>query len=182
MTDGRPVRRAAPSDAEAIAEAHVRGWQTSYRGIVPDAFLDGLDRTRRADAWREQLTAAVEPTPGRGTWVVEAPDGVAGFVDAGPARAEPIAPPDGAGEIFAIYLRPERRDQGYGRALLATALGDLAIARLTPVVLWVLEANAAGRRFYELAGFRVDGTAHTIDIAGAVLPELRYRLDPPPRT
>lgn len=180
MTEGPPVRRAGPADAEAIADAHVRGWQTAYRGIVPDSFLDGLDLARRADGWRERLSAPGDPTPGLGTWVVEAPDGVAGFVDAGPARAEPIEPPAGAGEIYAIYLRPERRGEGYGRALLTTALAELSEARLTPVVLWVLEGNPLGRRFYESAGFRPDGTAGPIDIAGAVLPELRYRLDPPP--
>jgi len=36
------VRAAEPADASEIARLHVRSWQVAYRGLLPDACLDGL--------------------------------------------------------------------------------------------------------------------------------------------
>ena len=169
------VRPATPDDAAAIADAHVRGWQAAYRGLVPDAILDGFDVERRAAAWQGRLTGDPGDAPTSWTWVAEASDGtVVGFCQAGVARDEGVAPPDGAGEVYAIYLRPERRGEGFGRALFATAVAQLDAAGLDPVLVWVFEANDATRRFYETAGFVADGARHPIDFDGVVIPEVRY--------
>lgn len=172
------VRFAIPDDADGIADAHIRGWQTAYRGLVPDAVLDGFSAERRATWWRTTLAERDDDEP-VWTWVVDAPDGIAGFVYAGAARDEPAdaPPPGGAGEVFAIYLRPERRGQGYGRRLFARAVTELTARGYDPLVVWVFEANPVGRRFYEAAGFRADGARHDIDFDGVVLPEIRYRRD-----
>jgi hypothetical protein len=42
-------------------------------------------------------------------------------------------------------------------------------------VLRVLEENARGRRFYEIAGWRFDGTRNDYERDGAPRHELRYR-------
>ena len=39
----------------------------------------------------------------------------------------------------------------------------------------MLEANRRARRFYEIAGWRMDGARKTFDIAGREIPEVRYR-------
>lgn len=175
MTE-RMVRPATPDDATAIAEAHVRGWQAAYRGLVPDAVLDGFDVARRASAWRERLTGdASDPTATRWTWVVERAGDVVGFCQAGAARDEGVAPPPGAGEVFAIYLRPEHRGMGLGRALFMAATTHLSATGFDPLLVWVFEANTATRRFYEAAGFVADGAVHAIDFDGVVVPEIRYR-------
>jgi hypothetical protein len=41
--------------------------------------------------------------------------------------------------------------------------------------LWVLEANARARAFYERAGWRHDGTRGFFERPGFAAPELRYR-------
>ena len=172
------VRLATPDDADALADAHIRGWQTAYRGLVPDAILDGFSMERRVAWWRTTLADRTDDDH-VWTWVAEAPDGVAGFVYTGAARPEPVdaLPPDGAGEVFAIYLRPERRGEGYGRALFTRAVDDLTARGYAPTIVWVFEANPTGRRFYEAAGFAADGARHDIDFDGVVIPEIRYRLD-----
>jgi len=167
------VRPATPDDSPAIADAHIRGWQTAYRGLVPDRILDGFDVARRAAWWRDHLRDRPAATDER-TWVVEADDGVAGFADAGPARSDAVAAPVGAGEVYAIYLRPEHRGQGYGRALFTAAIGDLVERGYDPLVVWVFEANHDTRRFYAASGFQPDGARNAIDFDGlAVLPEIR---------
>lgn len=42
------VRAACPGDAMEVAGVHVRAWQVGYRGLLPDAYLDGLRAEERA--------------------------------------------------------------------------------------------------------------------------------------
>ncbi len=45
----------------------------------------------------------------------------------------------------------------------------------TDVILWVLEDNPRARRFYEAAGWTLDGTRRPIEIFGIEVPEVRYQ-------
>ena len=160
MTDPT-VRLARPDDAEAIADAHVRGWLTTYRGLVPDSVLDGLSVERAPTFWRDTITARDGRRDRRPrTWVVEEAGQVRGFASTGEIRDQPDGLA-GAGEVFAIYLAPEARGRGLGRALFGHVVDDLRGRGLEPVVVWVFEANAGTRRFYEAAGFRARWRAPT---------------------
>ena len=168
------IRTATADDVPGIAQVHVHAWQRAYAGIVPDHHLDGLDVSSRA----AQLARRFGPDAPSGTvptLIATGRDGaVHGFVNAGPYRDQD-APADGPGwgEIYAIYVHPDRWGTGIGRTLLATALATLDSA--CPVALWVLEANASARRFYERSGFAADGARSTFEIAGALIPEVRYQ-------
>lgn len=123
------VRPARTDDAEPIADAHVRGWQAAYRGLVPDAILDGFSVERRAGYWRDTIAAqgpagATAETTAARTWVVEEAGAVCGFAATGPIRDAPLGLAS-AGEVFAIYLAPEVRGRGRGRALFGHAVADL---------------------------------------------------------
>jgi hypothetical protein len=61
--------------------------------------------------------------------------------------------------------------------LLGGALGNLVRAGSPPATLWVLEANARGRGFYERMGWRHDGTRSTHMVECANFPLLRYAVD-----
>jgi ribosomal protein S18 acetylase RimI-like enzyme len=173
---GPTVRAARPDDAEAIADAHVRGWLAAYRGVVPDAVLDGLSLERRTDQWRDTINAeTAAEAPATRTWVVEEAGLVRGFAATGAIRDQPDGLPT-AGEVFAIYLAPEARGRGFGRAIFSHAVGDLRARGFDPIVVWVFEANADARRFYEAAGFLPDGARQPVDFGEVALPEVRYRL------
>ena len=162
-------RPATAADLDAVAEVRVRSWQAAYRGIVPQAYLDALSPAAEADRRRPRF-----PRPGE--HVAEVDGRVVGWAAVGPYREEHgDAPAPGCGEVGAIYVLPERQGRGVGRELLVYALGELRRQELAPVLLWVLTANAPARRFYERAGFRPDGVTHDYEIAGATLPEVRYR-------
>ena len=165
------VRPATPSDAEAIAIVHVDSWRAAYRGIVPDEILAGLSVERRAAGWRE----TIESAPDDRVWVVERDDRVIGFAATGPARDDDAVA--GSGEVMAIYLDPAAWSTGLGRRLFAAAVEDLGRRGFGPLVLWVLTENARGRRFYEAAGWRADGTSRTLDFGGTPVEEIRYVLD-----
>lgn len=164
MTDLRP---AVPDDAEGIAKAHTRSWQSAYRNVVPEHFLDGLQWELREAFWRKELTA---PTlPGSAVLVAEEDGTVVGFVAVGPSRDEDVPQ---SFEVYALYVIPEAWATGTGEALLEAALA--VVPEGTDVTLWVLEGNARGRGFYEHEGFTPEGGSKVVEIGGQPLVELRY--------
>ncbi len=167
------VRPAGPSDAAAIAGVRIRSWRAAYRGIVPDAVLDGLDPIREAAIWRERLGSGVAAWV-RVAFVVEppVPPRLVGFVTAGSARH---AGEDGLGEVWAIYVDPEAQGRGVGRALMDAGMRGLATRGFREAILWVFEANASARGFYERMGWAPDGAAKALPIGGASPIEVRYR-------
>jgi GNAT superfamily N-acetyltransferase len=166
------VRRATPDDARAIAATGVIGWQSAYRGILPDDYLDAMSVETRAIAWRHRLEADTDGLAP--AWVGESGGRVVGFVSGGPPRDEDVAPP--TAEIYAIYLRPEAWRHGLGTALMGAATGHLRSLGATDLVLWVFEANRAARSFYEALGWRPDGGRQALLVGGFRAQEIRYRL------
>jgi GNAT superfamily N-acetyltransferase len=176
------VRAATPDDAEAVAAIRIRGWQKGYAGLMPEAYLAGLSAALRADA--ERFRAGLEhPTPHRQLFVAERDGTPIGFANVGPYRRDqdPADLDDTAGEVRAIYVRPDAWRSGAGRALMDAAVEHLRGAGLTPIRLWVLEANARARAFYERYGFRLDGgrSVFVVEQPGQLpveLVEVRYTL------
>lgn len=150
------IRPARLTDAEAIGALHVRAWRWAYRGLLPDAVLDGLDPQQRAEQRRRLL--AQPSSPLARNWVLERGGAVVGWCATGPCRDADVHAAH-VGEIYALYLEPDEVGRGSGRALLAHAREALQAQGLERIVLWVLQGNTRGRRFYERAGFLLDATA-----------------------
>jgi len=162
------IRPAALSDARAIAEIHVSGWRFAYRGIVPQAHLDGLSVTNRERNWANSIST------GQPQILVAVSDGeVIGWVAFDRCRDSDRS--DHSGEIWAIYVAPERLGQGVGRDLWLQALDSLRAGGYREVSLWVLAENERACQFYAKAGFAPDAaSAKDAEIGGAKLLELRY--------
>ena len=96
-----------------------------------------------------------------------------------PVAAGPLTPAGRTGEVgelYALYLLPAWWSAGVGRALMTSVLDALRGDRYRRVVLWVLADNARARRFYERAGFTLDGSTNVLNGLGGVL-EVRYTRD-----
>lgn len=176
------VRRARPEDAAALAEIHIAAWRGAYRGVMSDAFLDGLDVAQWTERWRQTLTRAAPALAPEAVLIVEREAGrPAGFAITGPER--PLSPHSGSrGELWAINVAPEAWGKGLGYALLTAAQEALAHAGHREAVLWVIAANERARRFYERAGWAADGVEKREARLGFELHEVRYacRLPTPP--
>ncbi|MFB7452384.1 GNAT family N-acetyltransferase [Streptomyces sp. NPDC056194] len=168
-----PIREALPEDAAALAAAHVRSWRAAYRGLVPAPYLDALDVDERAGVWRSRLTAPDRPS----VLVATGDDGrITAFSCFRPWPDGEFTPGSTA-ELAALYALPEVWGAGVGRALMSATTEALVAAGFRTAALWVFAGNARGRRFYEAAGWRPDGTAVREETGGRVLEELRYRRD-----
>lgn len=166
------LRRATPDDARGIAEVHVRSWQWAYRGLLPDAILDGLDVEARAERRRQHLD---DRDVQEVSIVAEEEDGkIIGFAVYGPSRDEDG---HGVGEVHAIYLLPESAGAGIGRELFGHAIAGLTGAGYRSLTVWVLERNHHARQFYERAGLAPDGATKPARVGNAGLVEVRYARD-----
>jgi ribosomal protein S18 acetylase RimI-like enzyme len=167
------VRAMTEADIDAVATVQVRGWQAGYAGIVPDAVLAALDPAVNAAHRRARPVVA-----GTHTLVAVADGEVIGFTSFGPYRVQ--GPGDefdpAIGELYAIYVSPDRWGAGAGRALIDACRVALAAEGYPEFRLWVLEANDRARRFYERAGMAPDGARemYTPPNSTTELPEIRY--------
>jgi GNAT superfamily N-acetyltransferase len=157
------VRRATVQDAAGIADVQVRTWRDAYAGIVASAKLEAR-AVGREQRWCEILAGG---TP---TWVAEDDGRIVGTMSAAPSRDDD-APPH-TGEVWMMYVAPGVQGRGIGAALMDEALSQLRALGCTTATLWVFEANAAARGFYERMGFAHDGGPPNDD---PWAPELRYR-------
>ena len=170
--DGTVIRAARVADASQIAVVQVRSWQGAYRGLLPQAYLDGLDPAQRVGRWERSLAEAEDRRDG--VLVADASGTLLGFAGYSPSR-DGDADPARVGEIDAIYLLPNAWGKGVGRLLMDAALARLAEARFDQVTLWVLDSNVQARRFYEAGGWLADGARKIDDSRGFPIAQVRYK-------
>ncbi|MEO1329689.1 MAG: GNAT family N-acetyltransferase [Pseudomonadota bacterium] len=138
------LRNAGPDDAAAIAALHTASWRSTYRGMLPDAYLDGALAADKAAHWADKM---VSLGPEDVVLAAEAEGRLVGFVAAWPDPAVV----DGY-FLDNLHADPGLRGRGIGRALM-TALRD----RITPrgarqMWLTVFPENAVAVGFYQRMG------------------------------
>jgi len=164
------LRPASVHDARTLGHLSVAAWRQAYRGLVPEALLDSLSTEERTEGFEEFLAAAGQT--GRRGWLAHIAHAPVGFVLCGPARDLPDR--SSSGEIFALYVLRAYWGTGAAQELIRQAMLHLEAFGCPQVVLWVLEANARARRFYEREGFSPDGFRKVDSLAGQALDEIRY--------
>jgi ribosomal protein S18 acetylase RimI-like enzyme len=136
MTREHAIRRASPDDAAEVARL-LHDFNTEYDEPSPDVEV----LTERA---REML-AAGEMTVLLGG---EGPDGIASIRY---RRSIWTGEPDAY--LEELYVYPERRGKGLGRALLEAAMQTAREEGATHIDLGTSENDTAARGLYESAGF-----------------------------
>jgi GNAT superfamily N-acetyltransferase len=185
------IRSASTADAAQIAVVMRDSWFAAYDGIIAPAIIDratapdGGARVRQSFRMRpwQRMIAAAARQPGRAQADPAAPD-IIGYASFGPERdvldmpwPHPLTSAGSGGkvaELYALYVHPAWWSTGTGRALMDQVLAKVRAAGYGCITLWVLEANARARRFYQRAGFIPDGARHVLDDLGGVT-EIRYR-------
>jgi putative acetyltransferase len=138
-----PVRPGTDADAAAAADLVQRVLQEHGLPFEPT----GVDA--------DLLTPAAHYTARGGAFYV-ATDASGRIV--GTAALQRTGP--ASGEVRKMFLVPEARGNGIGRALLDTVLGAARARRLERVTLSTRQRYGRAIRMYERAGFRLVGSAH----------------------
>lgn len=139
------TRVATPEDAAGIARVHLESWETTYRGILPDAVLDARNYQLLLDRWTRMLLNMESDV---GCFVAEVDDAVVGFASGGPERS---GDHEYDGELYGIYLLRDQQGRGIGRALALAVAEHLFQRGKHAMLVWVLSDNPS-RAFYERLG------------------------------
>jgi len=150
------------ADIPRVAEIHVFGWRSAYRGIVPDEHLfNNMTVTKRIEKLTEWLT---NPDNKYKNYVYD--DGIIkGFLSIGPSRDDDKPQ---AYELGGLYIEPLFKGQGIGTALAHYCEKIATKEGYDEIKLWTFEKNAPTRAFYEKLGYVPDGKTMIVEPFGAV--------------
>lgn len=158
------IRKAKDEDAKRIAKVHVDSWRTTYKGIVPDLFLERLNYEEREEIWKKAI-------PTGSVFVAENETGeIIGFANGGKERSGQY--PGYVGELYAIYLLEAFQGQGIGSLLVKKVMEYLKELGLFPMVIMAISENPACK-FYEAIGGKKIGTEEA-EIGGKKLTEVVF--------
>ncbi len=114
----------------------------------PDAFrATQAEEDQESDQWLEDLIRNTVEHPRGGLWIADVGANPVGMLFGR------LDPDDLHLSIGAMWVDPEERDQGIGRALVAAAIEWAIEAGATTATLWVTEGNGSALALYRSCGF-----------------------------
>lgn len=140
------IREAGLEDAGGIAQVRVASWQSTYRDIIPQDYLDALSAEEYTSYWQGILAA--NGRQGYTCVAEKETNKIIGFALGGVERSQD---PIFKGEIYALYLLEAYQHQGIGRKLVSAIARYLMREGINSMLVWVLSDNPA-RTFYETLG------------------------------
>lgn len=158
------IRKAIPSDEQALAYIQTESWKAAFAGILSPEELVRCTNMEKAKQMyhsvlrRDGCNMAVE-------LVNDQPHCIAAW---GKNRCDLG---DTVGELICIHSLQNNWAKGYGSAMMEYVLAQLQQANFESVILWVFEANTRARKFYEKHGFEL--TSRTKACNG--ITEVMYR-------
>ena len=161
------IRRATPEDARSLAEVHAASCQSAYRDILPDSVRKGFTVDSWVSKFQQMLAEETQVIA-----VIKDKGKILGYTIIGPNRDEDLKE-DACGEVWGLYISPDRWRKGLGTRLTKWACRRLKSSGYDIATLWVFQTNLAAREFYQAMGFASDGATKEVR-PGAPL-AVRYR-------
>ena len=160
------LRDASAADSAALAELHRRTALHAYAHIFPpEAQTPTLESL--VDDWQHRLQRA---DPRHACAVAEHDTNAVGVIVAGTDPRDPSR-----GHLSRLYVDPPLWGRGIGTRLYERALEHLRAQGFSAASLWVLEANAHARRWYEQRGW-TPTEDRVVTYATAGIEDIGYEL------
>lgn len=138
------IRKARIEDIEAISTIKVRGWQTAYRNIIENEYLDNMN----IECTIEKIKNNFEQ---RKFIIAELNNEVVGFCVYNYCDNEEKENNVDC-ELEGLYVKPEMKRNGIGKQLIQYVINEFKNARKRKMILWCLKENYLSRAFYEAMG------------------------------
>lgn len=164
------IRNATINDAEKVAEIKIEGWQTAYRGIIDDSFLDNMNINEEIEKRRNNIKDGVDII------VAEFNDEIVGFCLYRNYIKNPESYPNVDCEISSLYVKSSLKRKGIGTKLMQYVIHKLQNQGKTKMILGCLKENYPSRAFYEKMGGKVLKT-EKITFGNKEYEEIIYEYD-----
>ena len=141
------IRKVKREDIEDVVDIQVTGWQTAYRGIIDDEYLDKLSR-------EEKIKKRKKDFDSNGFIVAEYENKVIGFCRyLNENRNEEIKEVDC--ELLALYVKFEYKHMGVGTKLFSYVKNEFKKLNKSKMILWCLKENENAKKFYTKMGGKI---------------------------
>ncbi|MDX3926686.1 MAG: GNAT family N-acetyltransferase [Shinella sp.] len=167
LADNRiEIRQGWTGDVFAIGRLVVETWQSAFRGILDDEYLDRMSPAEQAVRHMGRRSS-----PGVGHIVAAERQSreIVGFANFGPARGRA---PYKLHELYALYVRPDFQGKGIGADLVRAVAQRSMETGAASLFAWVLAANP-NRAFYERLG-AVPTQHGMVSVGGKSYPQIAY--------
>jgi GNAT superfamily N-acetyltransferase len=152
---------ATSDDLTTVADVTIKAWQATFSGILPAAFLEGLQVETQLNRHRKLFSS-----PGVLYYVALKEGRVIGFASAGPCRAVEFTEPN---ELYGLYMLPEWQRQGLGRRLFRAAAQGVQKQRSGGLLALVLSDNPCRSSYVQCGGAMK--AASPIELGGQAWPD-----------
>jgi GNAT superfamily N-acetyltransferase len=157
------VRDACADDAERFVRAYEESWDAGLAEIAGARLETLVPFETRVESFRAGVAGA---GPDARILVAERGGEIVGMAT---CRCE-----GATSELRALYVVPAAWGSGVAMPLMKAALTAMRERGATEAFLWVVEANARARRFYEREGWTADGTTRATELGPG---EVRYVIE-----
>ena len=140
------IRTATINDAEKVAKIKIEGWQTAYRGIIDDSFLDNMNINEEIDKRKNNIENGVDII------VAELNNEIVGFCLYRNYIKNSDSYPNANCEISSLYVKSSLKRKGIGTKLMQHVIQKLKNKGKTQMILGCLKENYPSRTFYERMG------------------------------
>lgn len=150
------IRQANLSDAKDIARLIVSGWQTSYKGLINQNFLNSMSISKMTEGWSKNIASQNKDNH---IFVYENNNKILGVIRFGKPDDENSSY---NAEIHVLYVEPSLKRQGIGTKLFNFAKDYFIKSNTINMIIWCLKGNIPSINFYKKMGGKIVGTRKSV--------------------
>ena len=141
------IRKAKIEDSNSIASLILRGWQTAYKGLIKQEFLDSMKEDEMNKGWKKSIFSQNE---NNNVYVYEKENKILGIIRFGKVDDENDISHNA--EIHVLYVEPELKRNGIGSKLFNYAKNYFIEHNRKNLIIWCLKGNNPSIEFYKKMG------------------------------
>lgn len=142
------IRNVKKEDIPEVVDIQITGWQTAYKGIIDDLFLNSMNREERIKQRNEDYHKG-------GFIVAELDKEIIGFCRFTDSNRFSPETPEADCELSGLYVKPNLKNNGIGTKMFQYVLEEFKGQNKTKMIIWCLKDNYPSRKFYEKMGGKV---------------------------
>ena len=140
------IRKAIKEDSYSIAKLIVSSWQTAYKELIDDNYLNNLSVSDRVIGWENHI---LNQNENNHIYVYEEDNKILGVIRFGKPTDESTKYNS---EILVLYVEPTLKRKGIGTKLFNFAKTYFINNNTTNMIIWCLKDNVPSINFYKKMG------------------------------
>lgn len=135
------IQLAEEKHVPLITDLYIRSWRRAYKGLLNQAYLDGLSYEEKFKKWSEYIRK-----PGQGVFLAMEGEKMLGFVTFMPYH--PYYQIENCFYLDSLHVEPECQGQGIGTALIERVLAEARKEGFPQMGICVVRGNETALNLY----------------------------------